>query len=73
MITNILLIHCLICHTFVGEKINCISMIVKKCNHMHDIFNSISTDCFVIYRECSGVSDQNEMFVMCSCVARRVT
>jgi len=67
------MIHCLICHTFVGETIKCISMIVKKHNHMHDIFNNISTDWLVIYRECSRVSDQNVMFVMCSVVARRAT
>ena len=67
------MIHCLICHTFVGETIKCISLIVKKHNHMHDIFNKISTDWLVIYKECSRVSDQNVMFVMCSGVAHRAT
>jgi len=72
MLNNIRMILFFICHTFIGETIKRISIIVKKHNHMHDIFNNISTDWLVIYRECSRVSDKNVMFVMCSGVARRV-
>jgi len=67
------MIDYLICNTFIFETNKRISKIIKKHNHTHLIFNNIPTDWLVIYRECSRVSDNILMFVMCSGVARRAT
>ena len=73
MLKNTFMIDYLICHTFISEATQFISKLIKKYNHMHVIFNNITTKWLVVYRECSHSSDENLMFVMCSGVARRAT
>ena len=59
MLKNTFMIDYLICHTFISEATQFISKLIKKYNHMHVIFNNITTKWLVVYREGSHLSDEN--------------